>query len=409
LRWCVNVSDATGKITRKAKFKLLGPVLPEHKRNTKRIPPEIQAAAERILGPVNSGKVQNVLLTVGELVENEYFPHAALRLKASSLQVCKDRWNRYLKNRVSKFIVRDFQRVDAFLLWSDIHNENPHLSRQSMAHIRFQMSGVFEFALNRGLYEGQNPCKADLPAGLTPRKKGEAYTVNEVRRLLSLLTSPLAQGIVALFFGSGLRKGEIAGLDWRDYERTETGATIHICRSVWQGQVTTPKTEASGDVVCIGSEIVEYVEAYRQFVGGVKEGFMFGYSHDEPINLDSFARWQLKPLMNRCATCKEQKSKHNEKTGHAYERDESIPAWKGFHAFRRGNATFLAKQFNGDGLAAASLMLRHTDESVTQEHYVINTQQERRAMKAAKALQIGETRIKAAAAVGAGLKQDTVN
>ncbi len=170
-------------------------------------------------------------------------------------------------------------------------------------------------------------------------------------------------------------------------------------------------------MVHIGPEVVEYIEAFRQFLGGVNEGFLFpgapargrhrkkkDSEPARPINLESFWRWKINPLLSRCGVCHKQKSDHV-KADHEYKRDESMPVWKGWHGFRRGNATFLAKQFGGDGLRAASLMLRHSDQGVTQDSYVNNTRQERRAMQAAKVVEISETRKRAAAAVGAGLKQ----
>ena len=51
----------------------------------------------------------------------------------------------------------------------------------------------------------------------------------------------------------------------------------------------------------------------------------------------------------------------------------------------------------GDGLRAASLMLRHSDQGLTQISYVNNTRQERRAIQAAKVAEISETRKRAAA------------
>jgi integrase len=406
LRWRENVSNGQGGVERKMRFKILGPVTSEHKRTPKRIPQDIQALAAELVEPVNSGSVASVLLTIGQIVE-EYFKNK--QFKPSTETGYNKIWKRYLQAKMSCQIARDFKRADAFRLWKQIHTVHPTLSKRTMQHIRFFVSGVFEFAKNAGYYSGENPAKADLPEGLPSGKETEAYTVEEVARLLSLLPSPLVQAIVAVAFGSGLRKGEIEGLDWKDYERKESGAVIRVRRSVWNRKVTTPKTESSADVVHVDSEVVSYIEAYRKFAGDVNEGFMFGYSHDRPINLDSLAKWQLKPLMNRCATCKEQKSEHNGETDHAYQRDESITAYKGWHGFRRGNATYLARTMNINGAETAALVLRHSNVATTLGSYIKDTKQERRAAKARKVVQITEQREAAALVLGAGLRQAAVN
>jgi integrase len=280
--------------------------------------------------------------------------------------------------------VRDFKRPDAFRLWKQIRGANPALTKRTILHIRFFVSGVFEFAKNTGYYSGENPATADIPQDLPVGKETEAYTVEEVAQILSLLTSSKFQAIIALLWGSGLRKGEAEGLDWRDYERTDTGAKIHVRRSVWKGKISTPKNASSADVVHISNEIVEYIEAYRNFLGGVDEGFMFG-TYDKPINLESFVRYELKPLMWAAGM-----------------------TYKGLHGFRRGNATFLAKRVDGNGLKAASLVLRHSNEAVTRDHYVKNTKQERRAMVARRVVEISETRKQAAVVLGAGLRQTAI-
>lgn len=48
----------------------------------------------------------------------------------------------------------------------------------------------------------------------------------------------------------------------------------------------------------------------REQCGGVNEGYMFGYSAEKPIDLRSFSRWQIAPLVNRCGVCGKQEWAH---------------------------------------------------------------------------------------------------
>jgi integrase len=86
-----------------------------------------------------------------------------------------------------------------------------------------------------------------------------------------------------------------------------------------------------------------------------------------------------------------------------------MPEWKDFHAFRRGNATHLANQSTGDGMRAASIMLRHSDEDVTATHYTKISRHQKRVLAARKVVEISETRKRAAAVVGAGLRSAVLN
>jgi len=132
-----------------------------------------------------------------------------------------------------------------------------------------------------------------------------------------------------------------------------------------------------------------------------------------PIDLDSFRKWVMLPTLNRCATCKRPETAHGEEsvfhpsreTKHKFVRDETMPTWKGWHAFRRGNATHLAKNFgNAHGVEAASRVLRHSDSAVTANHYVKESKQDRRARTAAKLLEIEQQKQQAAGVLAHGLR-----
>ena len=56
-----------------------------------------------------------------------------------------------------------------------------------MSHIRFFVSGVFEYAKDRGLFGGENPAGAALPEGLKPGKPGEAYSLEDLNTMLTVL------------------------------------------------------------------------------------------------------------------------------------------------------------------------------------------------------------------------------
>lgn len=418
-RWRETVSDGNGRTARKLRFKVLGEVTAEHRRNKDRstnklrVPDDIQEQADEITGAANTFKV-SVLCSIGEFVDGTFLKEKKEALKPGSYQQLAHVWNRYLNNRIAFRVMRDYERKDASQLWREIQRDFPHIGSQTFRHIRFTLSGLFEMAKDQGLFYGENPASASLPPKLRGKGETGVYTVQEVNRLLKLFPFPMTQALFALLFGSGLRKGEIAGLEWPDYKRTDEGATIRVRRSVYRGHISTPKTESSADDVEIGPEIVEYIEAYRAFLGGVNEGYLFPGEKDRttnkirPLNLDSFWRWKINPLLTRCGVCHEPKSAHA-KADHQYKRDESMPLWKGWHGFRRGAATEAAKKLSNNGTEAASLLLRHSDVGVTEDRYIKGTKQDRRTREAQKAIHIQRQRQSAARAISAGLREANVN
>jgi integrase len=388
-------------------------VTAEHRRNKDRktgklrVPDKIQQLADEITHTANTCKV-SVLSTIQQFV-TDYLKDKKPTLRPGTYAGYEQLWEKYLRPRIGSTVLRDFKRPDAYMLWQEISRVYPSLSRQTMNHIRFFLSGVFRAALNRGFMTGENPAEADLPNGLRGRSDTEAYTIEEVKRMLALFVGQLkAQALIALAFASGLRKSELSALDWSDYERTDTGGVIHVRRSNVRGLISKPKTESSADDVHISEDICWYIDQYSQSIGNPDAGFMFGHVPEKPMNMDSFVRWTILPVLARCASCGKQSAAHIE-ADHEYHRNETVPEWKGFHAFRRGNATHLATLTSGDGMRTASIVLRHSDEGVTATHYTKISRQQKRVLAARKVVEITDTRKRAAEVVGAGLRQASLN
>jgi len=71
--------------------------------------------------------------------------------------------------------------------------------------------------------------------------------------------------------------------------------------------------------------------------------------------------------LNVCAQCNKTQEDHGRET-HNYERNSSLPEWRGWHAFRRGLATNLHRLGVADKTIQA--ILRHSNVSVTQACYI---------------------------------------
>jgi integrase len=64
-----------------------------------------------------------------------------------------------------------------------------------------------------------------------------AYNLPEVTKMLSVLTEPTRTIVLAAAL-TGLRKGEIRGLQWADFD----GKELSVRRSVWNSTINEPKT-----------------------------------------------------------------------------------------------------------------------------------------------------------------------
>ena len=74
--------------------------------------------------------------------------------------------------------------------------------------------------------------------------------------------------IYVLFAASGLRAGELFGLEVKHFN----GDTVTVAQSVWEGRVQTPKTENAFRQVDLHPSVAAML---RDFIGDRKQGFIF--------------------------------------------------------------------------------------------------------------------------------------
>jgi integrase len=151
----------------------------------------------------------------------------------------------------------------------------------------------------------------------------------------------LGKSLVATAAFTGLRHGELRGLEWTDY----TNSKLAINRSIWKSEASLPKTRASRDSVPVIRQLAEILDAYRKSMGNPEAGVVFHSGDGLPINLDAFTRRVVRPAL------------------------QAIPVpWYGWHAFRRGLASNLYAMGAQDKVVQR--ILRHAKPHVTKDCYI---------------------------------------
>jgi hypothetical protein len=172
------------------------------------------------------------------------------------------------------------------------------------------------------------------------------------------------------------------------------------------------KTQASNDAVPVISALARRLDKYRAALEGKGKAKangsaadsdsasssanapIFATSNGQPLRLNNVLRSCILPVLNRCEVCGkgEDEGGHvaseeprgstaakslpsdgshagqSGTSGHPFKRDESLPAWRGWHAFRRGLATNLHDLGVDDHTIKA--ILRHSSVTVTQRSYI---------------------------------------
>ncbi|HXJ87584.1 MAG TPA: tyrosine-type recombinase/integrase [Candidatus Binatia bacterium] len=277
-------------------------------------------------------------VSLATFIERSYLPEAKAAVRASTYNEYKGMFERHIKKLATKPI-RHYDTARVQDLLDTI--ADPSMSITSLRHIRALLSGIFRWAKKKGLYSGENPVRdCTLASGLKSPRQTAAYTLTEVNAVLAQLESNLqARAIVAVAAFSGLRRSEIAGLRWPDWN----GDQLHVRRSVFNGIENDTKSPASKNWVPVLPELRSILEAYKAEcmadVCWLEESRMFIHT------LDHFARKHICPAFKRAGV-----------------------AWRGFHAFRRGVATAMHES----GVSDITIMraLRHSSLAVTVNSYV---------------------------------------
>jgi integrase len=333
---------------------------------------DIYPAYQQWMAQVNSPTFKPTTGTLlRDFVIGNYFPDAAKELRGSTLRGYKAIWRLYVEARLGHRRVRDIRTFDAQGAMDSIIRDNPALRQASLSRVKSFMSAVFNEAIRLGLRDDdKNPVASDrsgnggikIKCAKNVKGKGEtfAYSHDEVRSILDALTG-LARVLIAIAAYTGLRRGEIVGLRWEDYD----GKVIWVRRNICFGErgemsVELPKTEASAAPVPAIAPLREILDAWKGQTEVTEGCWMFpaGFTRkkDHPETLLDAAKYT--PLSPANVL-----------------RDVVLPAlekkeieWLGYHAFRRGLATNL-RALGVDDLTIMEI-LRHNEVEVTRRNYI---------------------------------------
>ena len=304
---------------------------------------DVRPLAEDHLRPVNRGAVTpEGSITVSDFAEKYFLPTIAAKKTASTARFYRFTLSKYVMPVVGHLRLREVTTRDVQRLL----DARSSLSQSSVLRIKTGTSALLSHAIRLGFIHGPNVAREARAEGKRTDPDTYAYTLAEVLWMLERLQEP-ARTVVAVAAFSGLRESEIRGLQWVDYD----GDFLDVQRSVWRTHVGDVKTAESKRKVPVIEPLRKILDAHKR-KNGTGNWIFSGEKMGRPLHLDNLSRRVIRPVVG--------------------------DRWHGWHAFRRGLGTVLF----GLGVPAeiASVILRHADVSVTQEHYILlKSQREGRA------------------------------
>lgn len=293
-----------------------------------------------------------------EALSEEWFEqYANLNLKSTTLTRQRLLTKRVYKAighiRIDKLTARDIQKFINSLAREGVneHTGKP-LSRKTMVHYLSFISTVLNYAIKMDMLN-DNPCRrVTIPKG--SKKKRHILTMDETKHFFELLNeyAPLKwKAFFVLIIYSGMRRGEMLGLEWHDIDFA-TGM-IHIERTSnytkAMGIYTdTPKTESSVRYIKVPMLVIDVLKEYKEWQDSksdrlgskwVNTNRLFTKWNGAPMNLQTPYGW----LQEFCE-------------------EHGFPFY-GIHQFRHLNASLLIS--SGVDVKTVQSVLGHSQASTT--------------------------------------------
>lgn len=229
------------------------------------------------------------------------------------------------------------------------------LSESTILYFHRVLSSIFETAVQWEMIK-TNPVKR-IKAPKAQRSKVKAYGVEETTALLEALTGePLKwQAIVHLAVATGLRRGELLGLEWADVDFEKMTLDVNKASRALTGLGTftvDPKTEGSKRLIAIPLETGQVLKDYR--TEWIKQRMQVGDLWEGSERL--WVTWNGKPMHPNSVTGWFSKfiKRHN------------LPHIT-FHGLRHTSATLLISK--GLDVRSVSNRLGHSRTSTTLDIY----------------------------------------
>lgn len=288
------------------------------------------------------GGANTLAWTVRDFIERDYFVNYTPSLKLSTQRGYAYTYKVHGNVIPEKTRLREVKTVDAQGYLRTIAVRS-NLTKRTLAHVKAFFSGVFAEALRQGLIPGPNPWTSTrLPNEGRKSAETSAYTAAEIEQHLLILPEP-ANTAVLLAACTGLRRSEIQGLRWSDYNSATSELSVQ--RAYLFGEYAETKSRASHAPVPVVPVLKRRLDMLLAKLGTATDAPILPSSSGTPMDLNNFANRVIRPTFKK----------------HGIE-------FKGWHSYRRGLGSFLYSKGITD--LVVQKILRHSDVNVTRTHYV---------------------------------------
>ncbi|MDI9447935.1 MAG: site-specific integrase [Bacillota bacterium] len=225
----------------------------------------------------NSGK-----MTVEELLHKWMKNYVELYLSPTTIAGYKVHIDKHILPILGKIRLDKLQPDDIQEYYTD--KLRAGLSARTVLHHHRILHAAMEAALKWQLI-GRNICKFVVPPK-AKKYKAKIYDMEQLIKLLAALMDDISLYIpVLLVCATGMRRGEVLGLRWKDIDSSNYTATVSETKIVGDKgvEIKSPKTEESIRRVSLPPFVIEELERYKVKLREQRLAFGEGLEDADPV------------------------------------------------------------------------------------------------------------------------------
>lgn len=281
LIWGFDYRDESGKRYRNESCKTKGKAELEYKKF--------------LLGIEEQKKPIDKKLTFADLAESFIESHAKVHCSKATQNKYESLNKIHLKPFFGEKKAADIRMNDINELIKELQGKE--LSEKSINHALQMTKTVFNYAISNEILMN-NPCKKVKKLRL-PHKEKNFLTENQVKILLekSKTESPSLYPILYMAIFTGMRKGEVSALTWKDIDFKSK--KISINKSMYKNEIQKTKTEHSIRKVDMIDSLADVLSKYRQNTP-LRGEYVFWGESGTPLSGDATLWRHFNGIITKC-------------------------------------------------------------------------------------------------------------